>query len=133
MADTPRSVAADITRLGKRALNGTKAAVRGSGIVTLRDVKQRANRSRNLPSVPGLPPRHQTGDYNASMGASPIIEEGPVVAVSVGTNKVQARRLELGFSAPGNHTYPHPHFGPALEVGGRDLEARMAAMLGSLE
>ena len=83
------------------------------GQLLLADVKRRASRSRTLPSTPGEPPRLQTGNYNRSIRLE-LSSIGGTRKASVGTNAVQGARLEFGFQAPGQSTYPHPHFRPAL-------------------
>lgn len=84
------------------------------------DVKRRASRPRTAPSVANEPPRLQTGDYNRSIGTR-VTRSATRATASVGTNKVQGYRLEKGFDAPGQHTLPHPHFGPALDAAEESL------------
>lgn len=110
-------VARDLGRLGP-AVNAQAARTVGRfGMMLRADVKRRAARSRTHPSVAGLPPRLQTGDYNRSIGMAPARPNygGTRHWASVGTNKEQGRRLEHGYSAPGQRTLPHPHFGPSLD------------------
>lgn len=64
-------------------------------------------------------PRMVTGDYNRSIALAVGTERGSPSA-TVGTNKAQGRRLELGFVGEddaGRHydQPPYPHFGPALD------------------
>ena len=113
MADA-HVVAHDFLVLSVEAQKVGQAVVARETMMLLADVKRRAARPRTAPSVAGLGPRLQTGDYNRSIGFRITSRPGDITG-SVGTNKPQGRRLELGFTAPGAHTLPHPHFGPALE------------------
>ena len=68
---------------------------------------------RNASGRPG--PNTPTGDYRRSITTQRIPD-----GVAVGTNSVQGRRLEFGFTGADSlgRVYdqpPYPHFGPALE------------------
>lgn len=128
MADTPDKVAHDLINLAASTATRVRGVVIRAGMVTLTDVKRRAARSRTLPSVAGLPPRLQTGDYNRSIGMN-LTSTAASYTASIGTNKVQGRRLELGFDEDGQRTLPHPHFVPALEVGGKELRSGIARVV----
>lgn len=103
---------ADLTRASARAQVRATKKVQHFGVILQGRVKARAA------GRPG--PRMQTGDYNRSIGLRVGIEEGGVIAASVGTNRPQGRRLEFGFHGVDSlgRRYdqpPFPHFGPALD------------------
>lgn len=88
--------------------------------------KAKANASTGFhpPGAPHIPgtgpgPNVATGDYLRSINAE--FFTGPMGGSAVvGTNAVQARRLEFGFSGTdslGRHYNqpPYPHFGPAAD------------------
>lgn len=124
-------IAAEIGEAPRAADAAVQAVVTKWGLTLLADVKRRAARPRTAPSVAGLGPRLQTGTYNESINVRFEHTRGSHTA-SVGSNAVQARRLELGFVAPGKRTLPHPHYAPALETVGprfaRDVDAIIAAL-----
>lgn len=126
-------VAADLARLAETSVAAVVNVV-GKEVLTIEaDVKKRAARPRTAPSVAGLGPRLQTGDYNRSIG-SRVRQLATKVEGSVGTDKVQGYRLEKGFDAPGQRTLPHPHFGPALDASeDRFGDAVEAAILGAIK
>lgn len=127
---TADQVAADIEDLAKIAVTAVVHAVQDEGNEVLADVKKRAARPRTAPSVAGLGPRIQTGDYNRSINMRPVTATGGgKVTASVGTNKKQGYRLEKGFDAPGQHTLPHPHFGPALDTAADRFPGRLERAL----
>lgn len=114
MADAD-AVAAQFRALAARLPSVMREVVAAETLATQRDVKRNAARPRTQPSVAGLGPRIQTGDYNRSIGTT-VKQAGRGRAEgTVGTNKPQGWRLEKGFEAPGARTLPHPHFGPAAE------------------
>lgn len=123
-------IATEITEAAAAVDKAIQAAVTRNGFVMLADAKRRAARPRTAPSVAGLGPRLQTGSYNRSINVRFDQRRGEFSA-SVGSNAPQARRLELGYSAPGQRTLPHPHYGPALDRVkprfARDIEAVLAA------
>jgi hypothetical protein len=124
VAESPDQVAFDLRRMAASTGEAVLKATLREGLSLQRDVKRRAARSRTLPSVPGLPPRLQTGDYNRSIGMRATRAGGTAVA-SIGTNAVQGRALEFG----GRHTWPHPHFGPSFERSKKRLLAAVDALL----
>jgi len=72
----------------------------------------------NASGRPG--PRVQTGDYRRSWNTRNVSADGDGVAVSVGTNRPQARRLEFAFSGADSlgrvYSQPaFPHVEPAIE------------------
>lgn len=123
-------IAAEITEAAAVADKAVQAVVTRNGMKMLAEVKRRAARPRTAPSVAGLGPRLQTGNYNRSINVRFDQRRGEYSA-SVGSNAPQARRLELGYSAPGQRTLPHPHYEPALRRiqprFARDIEAVLAA------
>lgn len=121
-------VAADLARLAELVVAGATGAVGREVFDIEADVKRRAARPRTAPSVAGLGPRLQTGDYNRSI-ASRVTSTGSTVVGSVGTDKTQGYRLEKGFDAPGQRTLPHPHFGPALDTAEKRFVDRLAATI----
>lgn len=124
VAETPDQVAFDLRRMASSTGEAVLAATLREGLSLTADVKRRAARSRTLPSVAGLPPRLQTGDYNRSIGTRAKRAAGTVIT-STGTNAVQGRALEFG----GRHTWPHPHFGPAFERSKKRLLAAVDLLL----
>lgn len=112
---SPEQVAADIAALPALLRAGIERTVRREGLALQRDVQQLVSRPPTAPSLAGVPPRRQTGDYQGSINTRPITD-GTRIGVNVGTDKVQGARLEHGYDAPGQHTLPHPHFGPALDA-----------------
>jgi hypothetical protein len=104
---TPR--AGDFTRLGRTA------QVRSFGISSLGTTL-----ARGIGAGGGFGgPRLITGDYNRSISLAMNTDNGNPVA-TIGTNRPQGRRLELGFvgvDARGRryHQPPYPHFGPGLD------------------
>lgn len=127
---TADQVAADLEGLAGLAVAAVIDAVTDEGNAVLADVKKRAARPRTAPSVEGLGPRLQTGDYNRSINMRTVKATGAEkVTASVGTNKIQGYRLEKGFDEPGKHTLAHPHFGPALDTAEDRFPNRLAAAL----
>lgn len=112
---TPEQVAADIAALPQRLRANIGRAVGRQGLMLQADVQRLVGRDKNEPSLPGVPPRRQIGDYQGSIGTH-TTTDGTRISTSVGTNKAQGHRLEHGYDAPGQHTMPHPHFGPALDA-----------------
>lgn len=98
----------------------------------LADVQRRASRARTLPSVAGLPPRLQTGNYNGSIGMK-IKNQVTQLSGSVGTNAIQGMRLELGYDNGTKRTWPHPHFGPSLAVAEPKFIADIEAAMGRVQ
>ena len=125
MADTPDRVAFDLRRMAATTGEAVLRQIVVQGFNLERDVKRRAARSRTLPSVAGLPPRLQTGNYNRSIGVHFARNVGGSAWASIGTNAVQGRALEFG----GRHTYPHPHFGPSFERSKKRLLGAVEALL----
>lgn len=84
-------------------------------------------RTRVRANASGRPgPRAQTGDYRRSISQTNTID-GDVPVALVHTNRPQAMRLEYGFvdtDALGRryNQAPLPHWGPAAEKIGTDLE-----------
>lgn len=123
-------IGAEIVEAAAAVDKAVQGVVTRNGFMLLTDVKRRAARPRTAPSVAGLGPRLQTGSYNRSINVR-FDTQGRKYSASVGSNAPQARRLELGYSAPGQRTLPHPHYGPGLDriqprfV--RDIEAVLAA------
>lgn len=119
-------VSADIAAYAEEAHLRVRREVTLAGARLQGGVKRRANAPRGGPAGPE--PRLQTGDYNRSINRR-AFTEGTSFGVSVGTNRPQARRLELGFVGADSlgRVYddpPRPHFGPALdEEGPRFLAA----------
>lgn len=109
---TADEVAADLTAIGTRAGARAFAVTRHHGQLLATRTQAHAS------GRPG--PRAVTGDYRRSIGLLMVFDGGDVVA-SVGTNKPQGRRLELGFMGMTDslgrtfHQPPYPHFGPALD------------------
>ncbi|MBO0863450.1 MAG: hypothetical protein J2P16_00050 [Mycobacterium sp.] len=129
---SPSMVAADMLGLEVATRAAVRSAVTTHGMLLQAAVKRNASRSRAEPSVAGLGPRIQTGQYVASIGLALAESRGTYIA-SVGSNAAQARRLELGFhgrDAAGRNarTEPHPHYAPALEAITPRFEAAMAAI-----
>lgn len=111
---TAKQVSADLTALSNDITGKVYKVVGRYGLMLQADVKRRASRARTLPSVAGKPPRLQTGDYNRSIGMRPT-RIGTTAVASVGTNAEQGARLEFGYSGANGSTWPHPHFGPAMD------------------
>lgn len=130
MADTAFSVAHDIEQLAVGAATRVRQVTVHYGQLLQTAVKRRASLPRGGP--PG--PRIITGDYNRSIGMKLVPSRGSI-GVSVGTDKPQGWRLELGFhgtdSAGRTYNQPaYPHFGPALdEVGPKFTTGVLAAAL----
>lgn len=105
-------VARDLLAIGVQAGARAMRVVRHHGQLLETRVKAHAS------GRPG--PRAITGDYRRSINLAVSLRPGEVVA-SVGTDKVQGRRLELGFMNMTDslgrtfHQSPLPHFGPALD------------------
>lgn len=86
----------------------------------------------NASGRPG--PNAPTGAYRASWQAGPGHGGAGVHSRSVGTNAVQAHRLEYGFTGVDSlgrvvDAPPYPHFGPAADAAEPLFEAAMAAVL----
>lgn len=108
-------VAGALAALGVGAGARVFAVTRHHGMLLQAAVKRRAALPRTGP--PG--PRIWTGDYNRSIALQVKMTAGGPVA-SVGTNKPQGRRLELGYRGTDSlgRSYdqpPYEHFGPALD------------------
>lgn len=97
---------------------------RTMGLLLLADTKRRAARPRTSPSIAGLGPRLQTGNYNRSIGLR-VETQGQTISAAVGTNAVQGMRLEQGFQDGRSRTLPHPHFGPSLDLIGKKFVSAM--------
>jgi hypothetical protein len=103
-------------RVGQR----TRSTVRRHGALLQTKVKRNASLPRTAPRGPGTGgPRLLTGDYNRTIGVT-FWGNAAASSATVGTNKDQGRRLELGFSGTDSlgRVYdqpPYPHFGPAFE------------------
>lgn len=130
MADA-KQVAADFAALSNVSVNTAAEIVAAETLEVQSDVKRRAARPRTAPSVAGLGPRIQTGDYNRSIGTH-VERGGTEITGSVGTDKVQGYRLEKGFDAPGQRTLPHPHFGPAMDASEKRFPTRLIDAIGRL-
>lgn len=94
------------------------------GVVLQGRVKARAQ------GRPG--PRVQTGDYNRSISLR-VGLDGQAVEARVGTNKVQGRRLEMGFHGTDSlgRSYDQkalPHFGPAHDETAPEFTAAIGAI-----
>lgn len=112
-------VAADLASLGATASRKIRTVVRTHTQLLLAAVKREASTPRSVPRPGPGGPRLLTGNYNRSLnmvvGGSAFYAEG-----RVGTNAVQGRRLEFGFSGTdsagrGFNQKPYPHFKPAVE------------------
>ena len=121
---TPNQVAADLT--------GMIAAARIAAhktVVTF-GARLQASVKRNASGRPG--PNAPTGDYRRSINRRTTMRATVSVA-EVGSGRVQARRLELGFVGTDalGRSYdqpPYPHFGPALTEITPLFEAALAAI-----
>jgi hypothetical protein len=126
--ESPGRLMASLVGLSEGVSRLVEAETHRQGLALLADVKRRAARPRTSPSVAGLGPRLQTGDYNRSIGLR-VSRQGDTVVAAVGTNAVQGLRLELGFVGPGARTLPHPHFGPAFETAAPRFVAAIEAIV----
>lgn len=93
-------------------VTGLDTVTKHYGALLLLGIKSRAQ------GRPG--PRRITGDYLRSW-AMTVSQEAGGIAVEVGTNAPQGRRLELGFNGKDalGRVYnqpPYPHVGPAADV-----------------
>lgn len=119
------AVAPHLTVNGTRALQN--ALLRGAAttpeLVALTVAKSAGDLAaltqRNASGRPG--PNAPTGDYRGSWRIEDAGSDATQVALSVGTDRPQARRLEYGFVGPDalGRVYdqaPLPHHGPAVDV-----------------
>ena len=118
---TPNEVAADMTALATATRARVAKVVVAHGNLLQAAVKRRANQPRTAvrPGQPGEGPRRLTGAYQRSIQRR-TIHRATRSSSHVGTNAVQARRLEFGFVGTDSlgRTYDqqaYPHFGPALD------------------
>ncbi|MFD8978687.1 HK97 gp10 family phage protein [Streptomyces sp. NPDC059564] len=110
----PAALAAVLDRGGLVLRSESEAAVRVSAALLVAQIRQRAS------GRPG--PRVITGRYRASW-QSEVHAAGPVFVAEVGSNALQARRLEYGFVGTDSlgRRYaqpPFPHVGPAMREAG---------------
>lgn len=129
-------VVSDLVRAGDRVVAQTKATVRYYGQLLQTKVKANANTGTHRPGAPHIPgtgpgPNVATGDYNRSIGLELQLSDDGWSRAAVGTNKVQGRRLELGFvgaDSAGRHVNspPYPHFGPAHDEIAPQFETAVA-------
>jgi hypothetical protein len=118
------------TLAGSMVATGVRMGVQAYALTRTFGIKLQAQVKANAAGRPG--PRVQTGDYNRSIGLIVAQTAGAVVA-SVGTNKAQGRRLELGFEGVDSlgRSYsqpPYPHFGPAADAIEPEFVAASAAL-----
>lgn len=82
-------------------------------------------RTQIIANAGGRPgPNFPTGDYRGSWEVRPL--PGPDIAVGIGTNRPQGRRLELGFTGTDSlgRTFnqpPFPHVAPAIQQKTRQI------------
>lgn len=111
-------VSANFGRYLRDARRNVRRAVETHGLLLETRIKAKASRPASGP--PG--PRAITGDYRASWNSRLVMQTPDVSTIRVGTNKPQARRLELGFAGRDalGRVYnqpPYPHVRPAAEEG----------------
>lgn len=97
----------------------TQTPVFMAAVVTKSAADLTALTQQNASGRPG--PRAPTGDYRQSWRPEPLSSRPDEVSISVGTDRVQANRLEYGFVGTDSRgrTYdqaPLPHHGPAVDV-----------------
>lgn len=71
-----------------------------AGVYLQGEVRKKINRGNaggHSPSAPGEPPKKVSAQLFDSIAVSPVHFDGTTLRVLVGSNKVYARRLELGF------------------------------------
>ena len=112
-----------LTQLEAAGQKNLARAVTRAAMLTVTDV--RANASGR----PG--PRAPTGNFRRSITHMPARNEGTSVKAYVGSNAVQARRLELGFYGPdslGRHYNqpPYPWLRPAIPKAAAHLRNEVA-------
>lgn len=100
-----------LTALASNADQRVRAIVRHHGFMLQAQVMAHAS------GRPG--PRAVTGDYRRSIALNIGSSADGTITATVGTNKLQARRLEFGFvgvDSLGRHYFnpPLPHFRPAF-------------------
>lgn len=124
--DVDRAIA-DFRAYNKKAQTNLEKAIVRASLQVEASAKQ-LFKGRDDESVPGEPPRVQTGRLRASithrLERSP---EGPVGLV--GTNVEYAPHLEFGTS----RMSPHPFLTPALEMNKADIEAAIAQAIREAE
>lgn len=118
---TPNEVAADLAGLATATRARVAKAVVAQGALLQAAVKRRANQPRTAPrpGAPGEGPRRLTGAYQRSIQRR-TIHRSTRSSSHIGSNAVQARRLEFGFKGTDSRgrtfdQQPYPHFGPALD------------------
>lgn len=87
-------------------------ALRDLSITVETTAKKLVSRGRNEESLPGLPPRVDTGRLRASITHRFKRDGANRMYAEVGTNVDYAAGLEYGTS----HTYKHPFMNPALSA-----------------
>lgn len=111
--------------------------VRQYGQLAQTNIRRRASQPRTHARGPGTGgPRLITGDYVRSIALQVAVPDGNPTA-TIGTNKPQGRRLELGFVGvdAANRHYnqpPYEHFGPGLADVADPFTAAIAAIGGDL-
>lgn len=106
-------LSADLHQAGVEAEQGARRAVSRAADLTITKIRGNAS-GRPGPNAP-------TGDYRRSWNRQTLTSGRNNYAVSVGTNRPQARRLEFGFvgtdSLGRNYHQPaYPHVEPAIPV-----------------
>ena len=102
----------DFRKYSVRAVTATQKALLKAALKVEADAKK-SFRGRNDESIPGLPPRVDTGRLRAS-----ITHRLGEDYAEVGTNVEYGERLEFGTS----RMPPHPFLGPALEQNAKEIE-----------
>lgn len=131
---TPEQVAADLANLAATVRDSAHRAVVYHGALLQSAVKRNASQPRTNPRPSSSPegPRLLNGDYNRSIDRATERAAGRSI-VRVGTNAIQGRRLEFGFTgvdSAGRNVdqRPYPHFGPALDEIAPGFEADVQAL-----